>query len=170
MGQQLFMRDVGEAESALRSLIAKAQQAIQIIDPYLGPTELLVFGLANGNLNVRIEALTSAEFLRNKRHPELAKKLLAQLKDLQDKPLVNPIDLRVARGRRSPIHDRFLVIDGHVWLIGSSLSELGSRGTVIVQLPDPAPVVALTKQVWDNETTSLQEFVDHRPMEEEDGS
>jgi hypothetical protein len=167
MGQQVFMRNVGEAESALRSLIAAAQGYVRIVDPYLGAKELLVFGLANGNLGVRIDVLTSAEFLRR---DDEAKLLQAQLEQLTGKPLVNPLEVRVARGKKSPIHDRFLVIDGRAWLVGSSLSELGSRGTVVVQVPDPRPVIALIDQVWDKESTSVQEFIVNRTEDEEAAS
>jgi hypothetical protein len=77
-------------------------------------------------------------------------------------PLVNPVEVRVALGRRAPIHDRFVVIDDRVWLVGSSLSELGARGTVVVQLQDPAPVLALIQQVWDTEAIPLRAFQERR--------
>ena len=35
------------------------------------------------------------------------------------------------------IHDRFLVIDDRVFLLGSSLNRFGDRGTMIVQLHAP---------------------------------
>jgi hypothetical protein len=160
-GQQVFMRDVGEAESALRRIIGEAHESVRIVDPYLGPTELLVFGLANGNLGVHVDILTSAQFLRDSA-PTTATSLATTFDQLQGRPLVNPIELRVARGRRSPIHDRFLVVDGRVWLLGSSLSELGSRGTVVVQLRDPAPVVALLQKVWDEESDPIHVFLERR--------
>jgi phosphatidylserine/phosphatidylglycerophosphate/cardiolipin synthase-like enzyme len=161
VGQQVFMRNVGEAESELRKIIGRAQESVCIVDPYLGPNELLVYGLANGNLGVHIELLTSAAFLRDADRGTAAN-LLSTLERIQGHQLVNPIEIRVAGGERSPIHDRFVVTDGRVWLVGSSLSELGSRGTVVVQLQNPEPVIALIRQVWDNESTSVREFVDNR--------
>jgi hypothetical protein len=38
-------------------------------------------------------------------------------------------------GQKSPVHDRFLIVDGTVWVLGASLNEFGSRGTLLMKLP-----------------------------------
>ena len=54
----------------------------------------------------------------------------------------------VLSGKSSPVHDRFLVIDGEVWLSGNSLSTLGQRAGMIVRLPDPDPVIKRLEAFW----------------------
>lgn len=46
------------------------------------------------------------------------------------------------------MHDRFLVVDVSVWLLGSSLNEFGSRGTMLVALPEPDAVTRRIEQAW----------------------
>lgn len=60
------------------------------------------------------------------------------------------IEIRVGRGNKAPVHDRFIVLDmKDVWLIGSSLNELGSRGTTVVRLPHGGPVRDALIDHWD---------------------
>ena len=54
----------------------------------------------------------------------------------------------VLPGKSSRVHDRFLVIDGEVWLSGNSLSTLGQRAGMIVKLPDPDPVIRRLEAFW----------------------
>ena len=56
--------------------------------------------------------------------------------------------IRVLPGKSSPIHDRFLVVDGEVWLSGNSLSTLGERAGMIVRLPDPEQVISRLETFW----------------------
>ena len=69
--------------------------------------------------------------------------------------------IRVLPGKSSPIHDRFLVIDGMVWLSGNSLSTLGERAGIIVRLPDPEQVVGRLEAFW-NDSRDLSQWLSAR--------
>jgi hypothetical protein len=52
-------------------------------------------------------------------------------------------------GDKPPVHDRFLVLDEDtVWMLGSSLNELGKRGTTVLRLPHAQPVRDPLLQHW----------------------
>jgi hypothetical protein len=76
--------------------------------------------------------------------------VLAQLKHIGSHRYVNTITVRVMAGKKSAIHDRFFVVDDGVWLLGSSLNEFGSRGTMMVALHDPSPIRERLFEVWAN--------------------
>ena len=58
------------------------------------------------------------------------------------------IECRVLRGEKSPLHDRFLVIDDNVYLLGSSLNEVGNRTTTISRVPAPGEMIDQAESWW----------------------
>ena len=122
-----------------------------IVDQYFGADELFRFGLANGNPSIPIRVLTSAARLK-KASDALTEirgaTLLREWQRVSDALNTNPIEIRAMPGDPPPVHDRFMVVDDAVWLLGSSLNAFGSAGTLLVMLPDPAPVRAALEDAW----------------------
>lgn len=141
-GQRWFSGALEEAKRTLRELLYEARREVLIVDPYFAHEELFDFALAVGKIDVPISVLTSAEVLKNDAAPGVEKGdvLLAQVRHVASQTHGSTIAIRVMEGSRPPVHDRFFVIDDRVWLLGSSLNEFGSRGTMMVALPDPAPI------------------------------
>ncbi len=50
-------------------------------------------------------------------------------------------------GESAPLHDRFLVIDGRVWLSGNSLHAIGERASVLIEIPDPDEILTRMKPI-----------------------
>lgn len=156
--QRWLDNEVDEATSLIRGLLARATRDVLLVDPYFGSTELLRFTLAVGQVDTPISILSSAEFLTGKNseraappedtYTEPGELLYKQLVELLAKESMNPIAIRVMPGKHAPIHDRFLVIDDRIWLLGSSLNEFGSRGTMIVELPHPELVRGRLREAW----------------------
>lgn len=149
-GQRWFAGGKEEATVVLRELLHEAQREVLIVDPYFGAAELNGFALAVGKIDVPVLVLSSAEVLGKaiREGVEKGDALLAQMKHVELTPQMNKIVARVMRGKRPAIHDRFLVVDDRVWLLGASLNEFGSRGTMMVALPDPAPVREKLFDAW----------------------
>lgn len=139
-----------EARRVLRELLFEAKREVLIVDFYFGAAELTDFVLAVRAIEVPIHILTSAEVLKKKMTPAIknGEALLAELGHVSTQPYANKMAIRVMVGGRPTIHDRFFVIDERVWLLGSSLNEFGSRGTMMVALPDPAPVRERLIEAW----------------------
>lgn len=66
--------------------------------------------------------------------------------------------VRIMPGKsKSVIHDRFLVIDRDVWLLGPSFNELGERVGVATKLADPLSARLLLREIW-HRSTPLERF------------
>jgi hypothetical protein len=60
------------------------------------------------------------------------------------------IECRILRGGKSPLHDRYIVIDDDVYLLGSSLNEFGNRTTTIVKAPAPKKMIGQAVNWWED--------------------
>ena len=165
--QKWFYRTPGDAAEFVRNKIGGARKSILIVDPYFSYIGLMAYGHATRRLGVDLRILTSAEGLKE---PAGAKSGLNQGSVLQkaldqtfDRMSVEP-KIRVLPGKSSPVHDRFLVVDGEVWLSGNSLSTLGERAGMIVRLLDPEPVVGPLEEFW-KDGRVLSEWLSDRAEE-----
>lgn len=166
--QRWFRGEKEEAQDILRGLLHGAQREVLVVDPYFGHLELWVFTLAVGQEDVPVRVLSSAEVLKELagrdgqvQGAENGDVTLAQVKRLRSEPHMNPLEIKVMTGDRPIVHDRFLLIDDRIWLLGSSLNEFGSRGTMMVSLPDPEPVREQLTKAW-NDAVELETWVERR--------
>ncbi|MCL5259283.1 MAG: VPA1262 family N-terminal domain-containing protein [Nitrospirae bacterium] len=162
---QDWFDDVSNAKKKLRELIGRATRLVRIVDPYLGIREFQSFALATTNAQVTIQILSSAVYLKVKKkghNNENGEELLNHLGGLSRSGKINQVDVRVMPGNKPEIHDRFLVIDDQVWVLGSSRNEFGSRGTVMVRLPYPDVILLNINRIWENSSEKLEKFVSSR--------
>ena len=70
------------------------------------------------------------------------------------------IDVRVMRNKEGDpiLHDRFLAVDGAVWFSGNSFNAIGQRESMIVKLPNPAPVIKRLDELFYDEADDLAAF------------
>ncbi|MCA9626510.1 MAG: hypothetical protein KC766_02535 [Myxococcales bacterium] len=153
--QRWFDGDADAAASIIRELIGSTRRRIMIVDPYFDHVELRRFALRVGRTAVPIRILTGAEGLRvnaKKYGKPAGDLLLADARAAQQGTAAQGV-LEVRVMERAGIHDRFLAVDEHVWLLGSSLNQFGSRGTMLVALPAPADVLPHLEAAWDGSKT-----------------
>lgn len=173
MDQTWFETDEEErAERVIRNIITHTTEQMLIVDPYFGARELLRFALAVSRSAVPVRILTSKVFLNDK-FPESptgetnGALLQKNLQNISKSAGVNSIEVRVLKGAKKPaIHDRFLRSDSKVWLLGSSLNEFGSRGTMMIRIPDPDPIIERIEAAW-SEAKALTDILSQRFQEEE---
>jgi hypothetical protein len=74
-----------------------------------------------------------------------------------------PIECKVLKSRsdKSPLHDRYIVVDESVFLLGSSLNEFGSRATTLIKVPAPSVMISQAENWWNeaNGCVQLDDFV-----------
>lgn len=172
--QNQFLLNKGKAaaQNIIRSLISRARSQLMIIDPYFGYRELGVYGYANGQYGVTPKILTGADFLKTP-VSETSKKMSSSDEDAQtitngkalygtiEKNASNlPIDTKVMSGEGTSIHDRFLVIDNEVWMLGPSLNEVGERLGVLVKLHKPSELIERLVEIWNTCPTLSEWLVD----------
>jgi hypothetical protein len=154
--QMWFGGDVASAEEAIQKLLSSAKRTAILVDPYFAADEIKVWLPSVATRGAEIQVLTSSHGLKQRSIPDAPpgkklkgaalekahlERLVQGLIDAKKQNWVNPTTVHVMRGNPPPIHDRFLVADDRVWLLGSSLNQFGSRGTMIVELPLPGEVL-----------------------------
>jgi hypothetical protein len=151
-----FREREGDATEELRKLVGAVTEPLLLVDPYFGGDDLFVL-LAVRNPAISIEIMVGAEHLR-RRHRTLAgfeaDHLEARLVEAQKAGPMNPIAISVMEGSEPAIHDRLLFIGTALWMLGSSLNAFGSRGTMLVRVPDPKPILDDVRAVG----TSCRDF------------
>lgn len=168
--QQWFRGDVEIAEEAVRKILATTKERALIIDPYFGADDAKPWLPTIAGNATEVQVLTSSSGLRQRgnrssslgaRECELSQleKLRDEIRALAEAGLVNATTIRVMMGAHPPIHDRFLVADDRVWLLGSSLNMFGLRGTMLVRLPSPLAVLPCLERVWSQESVSLDDAI-----------
>jgi hypothetical protein len=164
-GQQWFRGQKDEARDLLRSLLNEADESILLIDPYFGPEELAEVMLTVGRYDTTIRILASGKGLKETAskvdEAEKGDQLSALVAQLNSEKGLNRFEIQVMPGDNPAIHDRFLAIDKHVWLLGSSLHDFGLRGTMMLTLPDPDAVRDDLQKAW-NESEPLDEWIERR--------
>ena len=116
-----FEGQVFDAYSFIASLIRKAQQRIILIDNYIDDTVLTLLDKRGNGVNATIHTYQLSKQLKldiNKHNAQYA-----------------PITIKVFK----KAHDRFLIIDNDVYLIGASLKDLGKKwfGFTLMEHTDP---------------------------------
>ena len=158
--------DPARAKKAVETLLNKASKRCMILDPYFGTGDLLYAYLIR-NTSVTVQIISSAMFLNSKAKYQSGRKikqafLLKRSFDKYKKPLpFQRVELKVLLGGKSPLHDRYIIIDNSVYLMGSSFNEFGSRATTLIKVPAPQSVIQQAEDWWGDalKAVSLTDYV-----------
>lgn len=158
-----------EAMAFLRARIAGARSKVLVADPYFGARQILQFLHAVPRTQIDFFLLTSRLAFENdpcesdslsttppssaadgpsgesaKLKKSLETRRIEEFRNAMEtlkKRGMRSACASVLRGKNPPLHDRFLVVDDKVWFLGNSLNTLGERASLILQVPDPEPVI-----------------------------
>lgn len=134
-----FDKDSVAGTQAIRDIIQSASKSVDLLDPYFGRSDLLEFALSTTRHGLPFRVLTSHDFCTSGEDPDLGIErgdaLAKTLDSVRAQDLRLNIEIKVMPGQKSPVHDRFLIVDGTVWVLGASLNEFGSRGSLLMKLP-----------------------------------
>lgn len=149
-----------KAQKIIRELISKAREECIICDPYLSAKDVLDFAIRVETKGVKIKLISSVAFLNGKvengKSIKEGYELYNVINQLNNQNIGNEIVCHVLKGRKkSPLHDRFIVIDRNVYILGSSLNEFGSRATTLFKVPNPNILINQANTWFDNENESL---------------
>ena len=139
-----------EALAIVRELAGGARDRCDVVDPYLSADDVAVLVPFVRDARCPVRLLSSRKFLQDRGEDgaTFESRLAVRVEELRGQ-LPFPIAASQMGGRdRSPVHDRVLVVDENVYLLGSSLSEFGSRATTIFRVPDPRRLRAEVDAWW----------------------
>lgn len=144
----------------IRTKIRNARASVFIVDPYFAATQIAQFLFALERSDIKLKILTSkSAFAKSKKTADgktaevTSEEKLADFKSTLDsfKSLhANPLEVRIAETSETSFHDRFIAIDGRVWILGSSLNSIGTQPTLIMRVPHGDKVIDLLGQLFDN--------------------
>jgi hypothetical protein len=157
--RHFFLDDVAKAEGVVQNILKGARHRALVVDPYFSWKEIAPWLPSVAHRGAEVRVLTSRAGLRQIAiedpdvkgdarellHLERFRKCLDESARDQN---INPTSVRLMQGERPAIHDRFIVADNRAWLLGSSLNEFGSRGTMLVPLPTCEDIVRELDEVW----------------------
>lgn len=163
-----FNNDHERAITTVRSVLESARRAVLIVDPYFTAREVVPWLSFVTHQNVAVQLLTSMQGLKQARDggdssdtasddPGKAELLREIQRAKKEREINEAVSVRIMRGKRSPIHDRFLVVDEKIWLLGSSLNSFGNKGTMIVLLRNPAAVRPSLIKTWEESDLLAEE-------------
>lgn len=158
--------DKEKAEIHIREIVSNASTRCMFLDPYFGAVDM-VYAMVVQNIGFPVQIISSANFLRGKinKNPDSithAEKLLQVIEDYKRLFPNQEIECRVLIGNnRSPLHDRYIIVDNKVYLLGSSFNEFGSRATTLSKVPTPDRMITQAEKWWgdDSKTYTLSEFI-----------
>lgn len=136
-----------EAVDLLRDIISRVRSRLMIADPYLGALQLNQFLYSVHGSALSIQILTTANAFKPKKAMTKLQRLdhfNGHIEDLKAIQNLNP-EVRVIS--KHSLHDRFLVVDDEVWMLGSSLNSLGDKASMIVRLPNSSEVITRLEQL-----------------------
>lgn len=144
-----------KAEATVMKMLNKASKVCYICDMYFSVKTLQRFVMPMKLESVEIRILSSKEELK----ADEIEKLRKGCKELRDKNISN-VRCRLMRGEKAALHDRYIVADDMVWLVGCSLDEIGKRATNIARVPkDYCQKVLDRIEEWWNSDDLTEEIV-----------
>lgn len=179
-----FDKDSVAGTQAIRDIIQSASKSVDLLDPYFGRGDLLEFALSTTRHRLPFRVLTSHDFCSSGEDPDLkierGDALAKTLDSVRAQDLRLNIEIKVMPGQKSPVHDRFLIVDGTVWVLGASLNEFGSRGSLLMKLPaspglgtSGLPAFSVSASVFDahwGTSAALSDWVRRREVSRADSS
>lgn len=139
-----------QALDVVRELVGAARERCDIVDPYLSAADAQAVVPFVRHQRCRVRLLSSRMFLhdRGADGATYEYRLAAAVDDLQRQLRISLAAKQMPGKDRSRVHDRVLVVDESVYLLGSSLAEYGSRATTLFRVPDARALLAEVDRWW----------------------
>jgi hypothetical protein len=165
--------DKEKARNVIGEIINRAKERCMFLDPYFGAGDLrYAYIIKNSSLPIRI--VSSSAFLKEKEPGSSgithAERLNIGIIEFRNKFPLQKIECRVLAGRnKSPLHDRYIVIDNAAYLLGSSFNEFGSRATTLTKSPAPELLIQKAIYWWDSDEDSvtLEDYLNSKKTKDE---
>lgn len=119
------------AEKDILQIIDTARERVLICDVFFDVKSLSRFVMPMSSRTIPVKILSGKQELRqgNKRA-----NLAQAITEMNDKGIAN-LECRLLIGKKAELHDRFIVADDNVWMLGCSLNEFGNRATTLIRVP-----------------------------------
>lgn len=124
-------QNILKADSDILKILNSAFERVYICDVFFDVKSLSRFVLPMSSRSVKVKILSGKKELKSDGKRE---KLAKAIKELNGKGISN-IECRLLTGKKAELHDRLIVADDQVWMLGCSLNEFGNRATTLIRVP-----------------------------------
>ena len=123
--------NIRKSNDDILRILNGASTRLYICDVFFDKKSLLRFVLPMGSRTIPVKILSGKkELKKDGRREELA----SAIKAMNKNGIAN-VECRLLIGDKAELHDRFIVADENVWMLGCSLNEFGSRATTLIRVP-----------------------------------
>lgn len=157
---QRWIDDPATAQAFLRGLIGSAREEVFVADCFFDGEDLARYLHFVRRLTVRLKVLTSREaFDAIPDRATAIRAMQASIESFRQRGIQN-LQVRLMRnkGGKPILHGRFLAVDRAVWSSDNSLNAIGQRESLIIKLPDPAPVIERLNRIFEVESDDFSSF------------
>ena len=128
-------------------ILNSAQEKCYIGDVFFNNKSFVDFITPVAKLDLDIRILTSKEKNNGPELDDLKKTI-----DLHNEKLGTNIHCRKMKGTAA-LHDRFVIADDRMWMLGCSLNEYGVRATTLIRVPQEyaGKIIKTVEEWWRNE-------------------
>ena len=139
-----------KAKDCVMRILNSVREKCYICDIFFHDETLTEFVLGMKNESAAIRILSSKEKLDSAKK----QRLIANIKEMRDKHIAN-VACRLLRGT-AVLHDRLIIADENVWMLGCSLNEFGVRATTLIRVPQEysPKLIEKVEQWWNNNEIS----------------
>lgn len=135
------------AIACVERILNHTENVCYICDSYFDVDTLCQFVAPIKIPNVEVRVISSKERLAADDREKLKKKT----EEMRTAGVAN-VHCRMLKGDKSALHDRFIVSDDKVWMLGCSLNEFGKRATTLIRVPSRycKKLIDWAEAYWDN--------------------
>lgn len=137
-----------KAFTCIRRILDSARKRIMICDVYFDEKALELYVLPVKLQGIEIKILSSKEGLSK---DDKRQKLQTGINEFNDKKIAN-VKCRLLKGEKPILHDRFIISDDNVWMLGCSLNEFSVRATSLIRVPKEyrKKIIERAEDWWSN--------------------
>lgn len=149
--------NIKKADADILRILNSAYDEIYICDVFFDVKSLERFVLPMEISNIPVRILSSKKELKSNGR---RKKLSSRIEEMNTKNVAK-IECRLLIGKKAELHDRFIVADDNVWMLGCSLNEFGDRATTLIRVPKDYKKKIIDRiKLWWNDNNMTEDIND----------
>lgn len=149
--------NIAKSDRDILRILNSARERIYICDAFFDVNSLNRFVVPMESRIVHIKIITGkAELKADNKRQNLAR----AIRSLNNKDVAN-VECRLLLGKKTALHDRYIVADEQVWMLGCSLNQYGIRATTLIRVPKDYKHKLIDKaEEWWNDGTLTMDIND----------